>query len=106
MTIPILTPEQRWQCPTCDLQHVTRQAQPHVPMHPCKGLSGFLTPFARVDGSDLHGVVHRVIEREDYIGTERVRLDVDGRPVMAIRTERADGYDTHVFAPTATIGAS
>jgi hypothetical protein len=74
-------------------------------MHPCKALSGFLAPFARVDGSDLQGVVHRVVEREDYIAGEHVRLDGEGRPVMAIRTERADGYDTHVYAPTATATA-
>jgi len=70
-------------------------------MHPCRALSGFLAPFARVDGSDLQGVTHRVVERQDYIAGEHVRLDGEGRPVMAIHTERADGYDTHVYAPTA-----
>lgn len=105
MTVPILTPEHRWQCPTCGLQHITREPRPHVPMHPCRGLAGFLTPFARVDGSDLQGVVHRVVERGDYIAGEKVRLDGDGRPIMAISTEHDDGYDTHVYAPTATAGA-
>lgn len=100
--VPILQPEHRWECPTCGLQHVTRDARPHVPMHPCSGLGGFLAPFARVDGSDLVGVTHRIIERGDYIGNETVAVDDTGRPVMAIHTEHADGYDTHVYAATAT----
>lgn len=106
MTIPILQPEHRWQCPTCDLQHVTHEARPHVPMHPCKGLAGFSVPFARVDGTDLRGVTHRVDERGDYIGNELVQVDANGRPIMAIRTEHADGFDTHVYAPTATAGVT
>jgi hypothetical protein len=73
-------------------------------MHPCRGLSGFSVPYARVDGTDLRGVTHRVIEREDYIGDEVVQLDGDGRPVMAIHTEHGDGFDSHVYAPTATGG--
>jgi hypothetical protein len=64
-------------------------------------VNGFTTPYARVHGRELVGVVHRVVEREDYIGAERVQTDDTGRPVMAIQTERSDGYDTHVFAPTA-----
>jgi hypothetical protein len=102
VTVPILSPEHRWQCPTCGLQHVTHEARPHTPMHPCRGLAGFLAPFAQVHGNDLTGVTHRVVEREDYIAGERVQVDGDGRPVMAIHTERQDGYDTHVYAATAT----
>jgi hypothetical protein len=101
VNVPILNPEQRWECPSCRLQHVTREARPHVPMHPCRELAGFLAPFARVDGSDLARVVHRVDVREDFIGGEKVRVDGNGCPVMAIRTEREDGYDTHVYAATA-----
>jgi hypothetical protein len=107
MNVPILRPEQRWECPSCGAQHVTHEARPHTPFHPCPKVNGFTTPYARVHGRELVGVVHRVVEREDYIGSERVQTDGAGRPVMAIRTERADGYDTHVFAPTATAaGAS
>jgi hypothetical protein len=104
MNVPILTPEQRWECPTCGAQHVTHEARPHVPMHPCAGLAGFSVPYARVDGTDLRGVVHRVIERGDYIGGEKVQLTGDGRPVMAVHTETEDGYDTHAYAPVATGG--
>jgi hypothetical protein len=44
-------------------------------------------------------------EREDYIGTESVRLH-EGRPVMNVITTRDDGQDCTVFAPTATAGGS
>ena len=41
-------------------------------------------------------------ERDDYVGRDIVRLDGDGRPVMSITTEREEGQDVVVFAPTAT----
>jgi hypothetical protein len=100
--VPILNPEQRWECPSCGLQKVTREARPHTPFHPCPKVAGFATPFARVHGRELKGVTHRVIERGDYIAGEKVRTDANGRPVMAIHTERGDGHDTHVYAATAT----
>jgi hypothetical protein len=41
-------------------------------------------------------------DREDYVGKEDVQVDGNGRPIMSITTERADGTnDTMVFAPTA-----
>jgi hypothetical protein len=42
------------------------------------------------------------IEREDYVGSEQVQTDANGRPVMSIVTTRDTGQDTVVFAPTAT----
>jgi hypothetical protein len=43
------------------------------------------------------------VERDDYVGREMVQSDSDGRPVMAIRTERWDGSnDLAVLAPCAT----
>lgn len=42
-----------------------------------------------------------IVERGDYIGSELVQTDGNGRPVMAVVTERADGQDCTVFAPTA-----
>lgn len=103
--VPILElPETRWECPSCGLQDVTREARPHSRMHACRALAGFTTPMVRVVGRELrkNSVTHRVVERGDWIGSERVQLDGNGRPVMAILTERADGHDTHVYPPTAT----
>ena len=41
-------------------------------------------------------------EREDYLGTEMVRVDGDGRPIMSVTTTRDNGQDCVVFAPCAT----
>jgi len=43
-------------------------------------------------------------EREDYVGTEKVQTDEDGRPVMSVVTTRDNGQDTAVYAPVATGG--
>ncbi|MGR6922559.1 hypothetical protein ACU635_50610 [[Actinomadura] parvosata] len=43
----------------------------------------------------------RAVEREDYVGRELVQLDGNGRPIMAVITEREDGQDCTVYAPTA-----
>jgi hypothetical protein len=58
-------------------------------------------PLAPADRHGLTGRVHhRVIERGDYIGSERVAHG----GVMAVHSERPDGsHDTHVFAATATV---
>ena len=43
------------------------------------------------------------IEREDVVGGEvGLRYDDRGRAIMAVRTTRADGYDTIVFPASAT----
>lgn len=47
------------------------------------------------------GFAVEIREREDYIGTQDVPLDGNGRPVMAVETIRDDGTDVIVFAPTA-----
>ena len=45
-----------------------------------------------------------VIEREDAVnGEQGLRYDDRGRPIMAVRTTRADGYDTVVFPGSATL---
>lgn len=101
----VLDPTKRWECPSCGVQHVTHEARPHVPMHPCRSLRGILAPFVEVHGIELDRSRQRhvVVDREDYVAGELVRTDADGRPVMAVVTERADGSnDCHVFAPTAT----
>lgn len=68
-----------------------------TPMHRCKGMAGLLVPLLpRGVRADL-----RPVEREDYVGKEIVRVDANGRPIMAVKTVRDDGEDCHVFAPTA-----
>ncbi len=107
MSLPLLDPTKRWECPSCGHQHVTREARPHTPMHPCPRLKGVIAPYVEVtDALVKHSVRHVVVEREDFIGNELgVATDDEGRAVMAVRTERADGSnDCHVFAPLAAHG--
>lgn len=100
MSIPVLDPVHRWECPNCDVTHTTRGAKAtETPFHPCRGLVGLNAPLVPA------GTRARVkaVEREDYVGSEAVQTDGDGRPVMAIRTERGDGSnDLAVLAPCAT----
>lgn len=87
-----------WVCPNCDVQSVTTEARPHTRFHTCLGLRGLTAPLVKVGTR----VKVTAVEREDYVGGESVQTDAGGRPVMAVVTERDDGMDTAVFAPTAT----
>ena len=42
--------------------------------------------------------------REDYVGTDDVTYDDDGKPIMAVETVRDEGNDVAVFAPCARAG--
>ena len=97
MSLPILNPEQRWECPACDLQQVTRRAEVHTEFHHCAGLAGLWAPMVPA-GTRAE---HRQVEREDYIGGEHVQLH-EGRPVMSLTTVRDDGEDCTIYAPSAT----
>lgn len=100
----ILDPTRRWGCPSCGGLHVTHEARPHVPMHPCPALRGLTAPYVEITGTELdpHAARHRIVERDDYVGNEDVQTDNTGRPVMALATDRADGSnDQTVYAPTA-----
>ena len=95
--VPILKPEQRWECPNYMAKDVTHEAQPHTRYHACRGLKGLSAPFVPA------GTRCKVeaVEREDYIGGEIVTLDGENRPIMRVETTRDDGNDVAVFAPLA-----
>ncbi len=101
MSPHILSSERRWECPNCTLTDVTYEAQPHTRFHACRGLRGLTAPMVPA------GTRCRVsaVEREDYIGSETVTLDGEGRAVSAVETVREDGNDVAVFAPCATMEA-
>jgi hypothetical protein len=85
----------RLVCPNCTL---TAPAALGTVMHTCPGLAGLSVPL-QPEGSRVR---HVVVEREDYVGSEDVQTDDNGRPVMAVLTERPDGSnDTVVYAPAA-----
>jgi hypothetical protein len=68
--------------------------------HTCRALGGITAPLV-ADGS---GVRVRAVEREDYVGKEIVQYDDNGRPIMAVITDRPDGSnDVVVLAPTAAL---
>lgn len=91
-----------WQCPSCGQTTVTNDRRPHTPFHTCPQLAGLTAPFV-VDGTPAE---HRVNERDDYIGQERVLFDGNGRPIMSVVTVRDDGQDCTVYAPTAQAKAN
>lgn len=93
----LLQPTQRWVCPNCSLEQVTHESRPHSRFHQCPGLNGLTAPMVPA-GTKAKVTAH---EREDYIGNDQVQLH-EGRPVMSVVTERDDGQDVVVFAPTAT----
>lgn len=96
-TVPLL--HRVWACPSCDAAARTVDAK--IPMHPCKGLAGLMAPLV----PEGERAKHTAVEREDFIGKERVQRDSNGRPMMAIRTETADSLSSTVFSPVATLEA-
>lgn len=97
MSVPLLRREQLWSCPNCDLTDRTTDVRAN-PFHRCRGLAGLTAPLVPA-GTRCQVTAH---EREDYIGGEAVQLH-EGRPVAQIRTERDDGHDCVVLAPTARV---
>jgi hypothetical protein len=90
--------ETRWSCPNCTATARTRGGEANR-FHTCAGLAGLLAPMV-VDGVRCEV---RAVVREDYVGCEDVRYDGGGRPVTAVITEREDGQDCAVYAPTAHV---
>lgn len=91
----VLQAEQRWVCPNCPAAART-VGRPNR-FHDCSALGGLTAPLV-LEGVDCKVVA---LEREDYLGGEDVRW-ANGRPVSAVRIERADGSnDCVVYAPTA-----
>lgn len=92
----------RWDCPNCDHTRVTNTATQHTVVHRCVGLGQLIAPLVRA-GTRCRVVA---VEREDYVGRERVQSNEAGRPIMSIVTIRDDGQDCRILAPTATGGGS
>jgi len=88
-------PEQRWECPNCDLKDITHEVSPHTRFHSCRGLAGITAPMVP-EGTKCKVETN---EREDYIGGQDVQLDGNDRPIMNVITTREDGQDCAVLAP-------
>lgn len=100
MNVPLLAREHLWACPNCPAVDRTTESQPHTRFHACPGLKGLTAPMIPV------GIRAKVeaVEREDWVGSEMVQTDGDGRPVMAVVTTRDEGNDVAVLAPCAVAG--
>ena len=95
---------QDWECPNCHLTERTRpQPVAAVRVHPCPALHGLIAPLVAA-GADCKVVA---VERGDHLNGETQRTGDDGRPYMAVRTERADGSnDLIVFPGAASMGGT
>lgn len=103
MTLILEPPITRWYCPACGREDITREARPHSRFHVCPQMRGLTTPMLPA-GTPAKVELR---EREDYVGSEAVRLDPElGRPVQSIVVTRDEGQDTTVFAPTATVSGN
>ena len=104
MTAVALDAWQDWECPNCHLTERTRpQPVNSSRMHPCPQLHGLVAPLV------LAGTDCRVsaVERGDYLNGETQRKGDDGKPYMAVRTDRADGSnDLIVFPGVAVAGVA
>lgn len=94
----VIDMDRRWQCNSCGRLHVTKASTEgvQVPLHQCAGLAGTWVPFVPA-GSEA---ILRVEERQDYVGKDTPFMDANGRPIMAVYTQREDGEDCHILAPT------
>lgn len=91
-------PLHHWRCPGCGAEDQTREREPHMRMHRCRAARGLEVPLL----PDRTKAKLVVVEREDYVGGEDVRLDPElGRPVQAVLAVRDDGQDCTVYAPCA-----
>ena len=96
--IPILQTEQHWVCPNCTVTDLTYNKEQRF--HNCRGLKSLTAPMV------LEGVKCKVeaVERGDYaVNDDLVRLDGEGRAVMAVETTRDEGNDIIAFADCASI---
>jgi hypothetical protein len=100
VSVPLLDSLHRFECPNCTAQLELDEPADRPVLHPCRGLKGLLAPMVP-EGTDCKVEAH---EREDYVGTDLVRTDGDGRPVMNVTTTYADGRtDVVAFAPTVPV---
>ena len=98
MTLPLLSNVRDWYCPNCGKTDQTVEARPHTRFHTCPKLRYLVAPMLPA-GTKAKVEAH---EREDYVGTDVVQTDGDGRPVMSVVTTRDEGTDVAVFAPVAS----
>ncbi len=86
-----------YSCSRCGTARRIADSVPGTPMHPCSAVAGMTVPLAAGDGSSKV----EMVAREDYVGTEDVQRDADGRVWAAVRVTTDDAEHVAVYAPTA-----
>ena len=72
-------------------------------MHECRGMALMSIPMV----ADGERADVRLVERDDYVGSEDVRADAEGRVFMRAEVEHPSGQiDVWVYAPTAHVGVA
>jgi hypothetical protein len=87
---------EEWHCPNCGLRD-RQPASLGTRYHVCPKLHYLNAPMVRE-----HAKV-QLIRRQDYVGSDTVQVDDEGRPVMAIETTRDEGTDLIVMAPAVSV---
>lgn len=102
MAVPLLAPpDKHWECLSCEAACASPGSDPRTPLHSCRGLKGLMVPMVSAGTRGKH-VVNM---RDDYVGSEDIQTDGEGRPVMSVQTVRDDGEDCAVYVPTARLDA-
>lgn len=96
----ILSAEQRWECPNCEIKDTAQVKPGESRMHCCAGLRGLIAPMVPA-GTKCKTEAE---EWQDYVGDDStVRHDGEGRPISSVKVTREDGEDVAVFPQTAQI---
>lgn len=88
-----------WMCERCPAVVRKPRDLAAQEFHNCPGMGMLSMPMVE-QGVKVKVTVN---EREDYINNDVVQVDGNNRPVMSVTTEREDGIDCAVYAPTASI---
>lgn len=102
MSAPLLLLEawQDWECPNCHRADRTPALPPNASrFHPCPALHGLTAPLVRA-GTDCKVTA---VQRGDYLNGEQQRTGDDGKPYMAVVTERADGSNDAAAFPAVAV---
>jgi hypothetical protein len=102
LTVPHLDVEQRWTCPSCDFEDVTRIPGYVSHLHACRGRKLLMVPMVPAGTKAVH-VVH---DPEDYVGGVLIQADAEGRPVTHVNTIHEDGMDATVYPAAAAVDAT
>jgi hypothetical protein len=103
MAAVLLDAYQEWRCPNCGLTDRTRPMPANATrFHPCPKLHDLTAPLVRAE-MDCKVVA---LEREDELRNSIQRTGDDGKPYMAVETERADGSTDRAVFPECAVQAA